>query len=75
VANFAGPAARIGAAWLTQDVKGRLITWHNGAAGGCSSWMGRDRHAGTGVVIMSASSASVDRHGFTLLRELTASSR
>ncbi|WP_354190252.1 hypothetical protein [Arthrobacter sp. UYCu712] len=72
VAAFAGPAARIGAAWITLEVNGRHVTWHNGATGGFRSWMGLDRAAGTGVVVLSASSGPVDRHGFALLQGLTA---
>jgi CubicO group peptidase (beta-lactamase class C family) len=72
VADFAGPAARIGAAWITLEVKGRRITWHNGATGGFRSWIGLDREAGAGVVLLSASSRPVDRHGFALLQELAA---
>ncbi|MFF1252066.1 serine hydrolase domain-containing protein [Pseudarthrobacter sp. NPDC058329] len=67
VADFAGPAARIGAAWLSLDVKGHTVTLHSGATGGFRSWMGLDRKAGTGVVLLSASSAPLDRHGFRLL--------
>ncbi|CAM3096876.1 CubicO group peptidase (beta-lactamase class C family) [Williamsia muralis] len=70
VAKLMGPA-RIGAGWMTLDVKGRKITWHNGATGGFASWIGVDRAAGTGLVILSATAASVDKHGFALLRELT----
>jgi CubicO group peptidase (beta-lactamase class C family) len=72
VADFAGPAACIGAAWITLEVKGRRITMHNGATGGFRSWMGLDRDAGAGVVLLSASSQPVDRHGFALLQELAA---
>lgn len=75
VANFAGPATRIGAAWLTLDARGRRITWHNGGTGGFSSWIGLDREADTGVVLLSATAASVDRQGFELLEELTAAER
>lgn len=71
VANFAGPAVRIGAAWMTLRVKGRDITWHNGATGGFRAWAGLDRQAGTGVVLLSATAVTVDRLGFRLLRELT----
>ncbi len=70
VANFAGPAVRIGAAWLTLEAKGRRITWHNGGTGGFSSWIGLDREASAGVVLLSATAASVDRQGFELLQEL-----
>ncbi|MFF2317597.1 serine hydrolase domain-containing protein [Arthrobacter sp. NPDC058097] len=72
VANFAGPAARIGAGWMTLNAKGREVTWHNGGTGGFRSWVGLDRKAGTGVVLLTATAASVDRHGFRLLAELTA---
>ncbi|HSO91588.1 MAG TPA: serine hydrolase domain-containing protein [Arthrobacter sp.] len=72
VADFAGPAARIGAAWLTLDTRGRRITWHSGGTGGFSSWMGLDREANAAVVLLSATAAPVDRQGFELLRELAA---
>ncbi|MCL3861241.1 serine hydrolase domain-containing protein [Actinotalea sp. K2] len=64
-----GRGARIGAAWITIEVKGRSVVWHNGGTGGFRSWIGLDREASTGVVILSATSASVDRHGFALLAE------
>lgn len=70
VATFRGPL-QIGAAWITLDVKGRTITWHNGGTGGFRTWLGLDRTAGTGLVLMSATSSSVDRYGFDLLREIT----
>jgi CubicO group peptidase (beta-lactamase class C family) len=71
VASFSGPAVRIGAAWLILERKDRRITWHNGGTGGFHAWLGMDRDAGTGVVLMTATSRSVDRHGFTLLSDLT----
>ncbi|MFF9869903.1 serine hydrolase domain-containing protein [Streptomyces sp. NPDC013953] len=64
-----GAGARIGAAWLTIPMKGRPITWHNGGTGGFRSWLGLDRAAGTGVVVLAAGTASVDRQGFALLTE------
>ena len=72
VATFAGPAVRIGAAWLTLDAKGRRITWHNGGTGGFSSWIGLDREANAGVVLLSATAVPIDRPGFELLQELAA---
>lgn len=66
-----GRGTQIGAGWVTTDVRGREITWHNGGSGGFRSWLGLDRAAGTGVVILSATSASVDRHGFALLADHT----
>ncbi|MET9862232.1 serine hydrolase domain-containing protein [Streptomyces smyrnaeus] len=62
-----GAGARIGAAWITIQVKGRPITWHNGGTGGFRSWLGLDRSTGTGVALLSATAAPVDRHGFALL--------
>jgi CubicO group peptidase (beta-lactamase class C family) len=71
VERFAGPAVQIGAAWMVLSRKGRTITWHNGQTGGFASWLGLDRAAGVGVVILTATSASVDRHGFELLEAVT----
>lgn len=67
--TFAGRAVRIGAGWVVLERQGRVVTWHNGATGGFRSWLGVDRAAGTGVVVLTATAASVDRHGFTLLAE------
>lgn len=72
VAEFAGRSVRIGAAWITLVHKGRLVTWHNGGTGGFRTWLGLDRAAGTAVVLLSATSASVDRHGFSLLARTAA---
>jgi CubicO group peptidase (beta-lactamase class C family) len=68
VRDFSG-GLRIGAAWLTLTVRGTEITWHNGGTGGFRSWIGIDRNAGTACVILSATSVSVDGHGFALLQE------
>jgi CubicO group peptidase (beta-lactamase class C family) len=62
-----GMGGQIGAAWITVTAKGREVTFHNGGTGGFRSWMGLDRHAGTGVVVLSATAVSVDRAGFRLL--------
>lgn len=70
VAKFSGPA-RIGAAWITLEHEGRAITWHNGGTGGFRTWLGLDRAAGTGVVLMSATARSVDRAGFELLSRVS----
>jgi CubicO group peptidase (beta-lactamase class C family) len=71
VDTLAWRGVRIGAAWITVEIRGRPITWHNGGTGGFRSWLGLDRDAGTGAVVLSATSASVDRAGFRLLAELT----
>ncbi len=59
--------ARIGAAWVTVQIKSLTVTWHNGGTGGFRSWLGLDRATGTGVAVLAASTTSVDRHGFALL--------
>lgn len=71
VMPMAGPAVRIGAAWIALESKGRTVTWHNGGTGGFRAWMGLDREAGMGVVVLSATAASVDRYGFDLLSGLS----
>lgn len=71
VARFRGQA-RVGAGWLTLPHQGRIVTWHNGATGGFRSWLGLDRQARTGVVVLSATSVSLDHQGFTLLARVAA---
>jgi CubicO group peptidase (beta-lactamase class C family) len=71
VDTFTGHNVRIGAAWITIEVRGRSITWHNGGTGGFRSWLGLDRDAGTGAVILSANSGGVDSAGFRLLQQIT----
>ncbi|WP_053202641.1 serine hydrolase domain-containing protein [Jiangella muralis] len=66
VARFAG-GTRIGAGWVITTLRGREVTWHNGASGGFRSWIGLDRAADTGVAVLSATAASVDGIGFRLL--------
>ncbi|MEU9854626.1 serine hydrolase domain-containing protein [Streptomyces sp. NPDC047974] len=63
------PGTRIGAAWITLRVAGLTVTMHDGGTGGFRSWLGLDRASGTGAVVLAATTASVDRPGFTLLRE------
>lgn len=66
-ASFAGPAVRIGDAWLTTTVRGRAVTWHNGGTGGWRSFVGIDRDAGRAAVVVRATTRSVDRAGMDLL--------
>lgn len=66
--RFAGPAVRIGAAWLTTEVRGRHVTWHNGGTGGWRSFVGLDREVGRAVAVVRAGPRSVDRIGMDLLR-------
>lgn len=69
VAPF-GASTRIGAGWVITELDGCEVTWHNGGSGGFRSWLGLDRSANSGVAILSATSAPIDRQGFTLLAEL-----
>ena len=39
---------------MTLEAKGRTVTWHNGATGGLSSWMGLDRERARQCVLLSA---------------------
>lgn len=73
VADFAGPAVRIGAGWMTTDRRAKgLLTWHNGGTGGFRSWLGLRRELGLGVVVLGATTRSVDPLGIALLDELAA---
>lgn len=74
VAKFT-PRVGIGAGWITLEHWGREITWHNGSTGGFSSWIGLDRDAGTGVVVLSAVHGSVDKQGFGLLTKFVTPNR
>ena len=71
VTDFAGPAVRIGAGWLTTDRRDRgQLSWHNGGTGGFRSWLGLRRDEGLAVVVLGASSRSLDALGLALLDEL-----
>jgi hypothetical protein len=59
----------IGAAWITIEDNDRTITWHDGGTGGFRSWIGFDRDARCAVVVLSATGASVDACGFSLLEQ------
>lgn len=73
VADFAGPAVRIGAGWIVTDRRARgVLTWHNGGTGGFRSWLGLRRDAGVAVVVLGASTRSVDSLGLALLDEAAA---
>lgn len=74
VADFA-PRTRIGAAWITIEPKGTPITWHNGGTGGFRSWLGLERAAGTGVIVLSAASVPPDGLGFRMLQQLKSEAR
>ncbi|CAN5917480.1 hypothetical protein BH23ACT10_BH23ACT10_28420 [soil metagenome] len=62
-----GDGRRIGLAWITDDHDGRQVTWHNGRTGGFSSWVGFDRAAQRGALVLSASDRRVDQLGLHFL--------
>lgn len=62
---------RIGAGWITSEHEGLTYTWHNGGTGGFRTWLGMDRASGTAVVVMAATSASMDEIGLELLLEVS----
>ncbi len=64
----AGPDQWIGYGWFTDRVDGREVTWHNGGTGGFSAWVGFDRGAGRGVVVLGNTDQEVDPLGWWLLQ-------
>jgi len=61
VADFTGPAARIGAGWMILDRRERgVLTWHNGGTGGFRSFLGLVRDEGRGVVALGSTTHALD---------------
>lgn len=58
---------RVGLFWLTRSTGGGAMTWHNGMTGGFASFVGLDRAARRGVVVLSDVASSVDVLGTRLL--------
>ena len=62
------PALTIGLAWhRLRTPLGRTIVWHNGGTGGYRTFTGYDEATGTGIVVLSNTSQSVDEIGLHLL--------
>jgi CubicO group peptidase (beta-lactamase class C family) len=65
--------ARIGAGWITLDVKRprtrRQVTFHDGGTGGFRSFLGIDRAVNCGVIVLTATSRSVTSPGLRLLTD------
>ena len=57
---------RIGLAWITSQVSGRTLTWHNGNTGGYRSMLALDRESGQAVLVLNSSTRSVDDPGLQL---------
>ncbi|MFC4613731.1 serine hydrolase domain-containing protein [Cellulomonas algicola] len=58
---------RVGLFWLTRSTEVGTTTWHNGMTGGFASFVGLDRAARRGVVVLSDVASSVDAVGTRLL--------
>ncbi|NKY41075.1 serine hydrolase, partial [Cellulomonas septica] len=58
---------RVGLFWLTRSTDVGTTTWHNGMTGGFASFVGLDRAARRGVVVLSDVASSVDALGTRLL--------
>jgi CubicO group peptidase (beta-lactamase class C family) len=58
---------RIGLAWLTDEVDGKTLTWHNGGTGGFASVIYLDRANNRAIIILSNTAASVTGAGETLI--------
>lgn len=68
VASFSSDEKdRIGAGWVTSQIHGRTVTWHNGGTGGFSSWIGLDRDRNTAIVIAGATTLPLEETGEALL--------
>ena len=65
--SFEPPSMDIGLGWLIRTEHGREIRWHSGGTGGFRSFIGFDRDAGIGVVVLSNAAREVDDVGFHLL--------
>ena len=60
--------SRIGYGWFTTRYGDREITWHNGGTGGFRAYVGFDRAAGRGVVVLGNTDRDVDPVGVRAAR-------
>ncbi|WBB72559.1 serine hydrolase [Micromonospora sp. WMMD1128] len=58
---------RIGYGWFTSRYGDREIVWHNGGTGGFRAYVGYDRTAGRGIVVLANTARDVDALGLRLL--------
>jgi CubicO group peptidase (beta-lactamase class C family) len=75
--NAAFARTRIGYAWHVTPRDGQTVVWHNGGTGGFSSFVGFNRDAGQGVVILTSMggiASQVTSAGFTLLERFSTAS-
>ena len=58
---------KVGYAWFTEEIEGKIVTWHDGGTGGFASIIVLDRASHRAVIILSNSNASVNDAAITLL--------
>ncbi len=61
------PGLEMGLAWHISHRFGRELIWHNGQTGGYHSFIGFDKEARKGVIILSNCARNIDDIGFGLL--------
>ena len=57
---------RIGLGWMTSEVSGRTLTWHDGGTGGYRSMLALDQETGQAVLVLNGSTRWVDDPGLQL---------
>jgi CubicO group peptidase (beta-lactamase class C family) len=57
----------IGYAWITEEMKGQTVTWHNGETGGFASMLMLDRANQRAVIMLSNTAVSLDHAAAMLL--------
>lgn len=60
---------RIGLFWITSVRDGRTLTWHNGATGGSTAFVGFDAQAGVGLALLSDTDTATTAGALDLLAE------
>ena len=60
-------AQKVGYAWFTEEIEGRMVTWHDGGTGGFASSIVLDRASHRAVIVLSNTNAAVNDAGLALL--------
>ena len=58
---------QIGLAWITAEVDGHPVSWHNGMTGGSTSMLAVDRERGVAAVVLTNTGKDVTGAGFALI--------
>lgn len=67
--EFAGEDYKIGLAWLTREIDGDSVVYHDGGTGGYRSFIGFDEAAQRGVFILTNSLDDATAIGFAILQD------